>query len=208
MPSILITAFEPYDVWTENSSWLALVEFSKELPSSVRVVTRLYPVNLPVVRERLARDLAEDFDYALHVGQAPGAAAIRLEAFGINIGGSSKEPPEACQPLVADGPAAYRSALPLAKWARKLRESGIPATVSYHAGTYLCNAVLYLSQHLARQQRLRTQSTFLHLPLALSQTSNVTKEIAALPTKMAAAAIHLIVSDLATRGLPDAEALA
>lgn len=199
MSSILITAFEPYDIWTENSSWLALVEYSKDLPSSAKIVTRRYPVNFQLARERLARDLADNFDYALHLGQAPGSAAIRLEAYGINVGGSSKDPPESFQPLVANGPAAYRSTLPLWSWARKLRESGIPAAVSYHAGTYLCNAILYLSHHLAQQQRLRTQTTFLHLPLDISQTCGSFKETASLPTHISAAGLRLIVSDLATR---------
>jgi pyroglutamyl-peptidase len=200
MLSILITAFEPYDIWTENSSWLTLVEYSKSLPSSVKIVTRRYPVNFQMVRERLARDLADNFDYAIHLGQAPGSAAIRLEAFGINVGGSSKDSHETLQPLISDGPSAYRSTLPLANWARMLRESGVPAGVSYHAGTYLCNAVLYLSHHFAKQQRLKTQTTFLHLPLDITQVCGSHKEMPALPTRLCADGLQLIVSDLATQG--------
>lgn len=203
MLSILITAFEPYDIWTENSSWLALVEYSKDLPSasSVKIVTRRYPVNFQGTRQRLERDLMDDFDYAIHLGQAPGAAALRLEAFGVNVGGSSHDSHETFQPLVADGPAAYRSTLPLATWARMLRESRIPATVSYHAGTYLCNAVLYLSHHFAKQHQLRTRATFLHLPLDTSQACGSHKEMPALSTQLCATALRLIVTDLATQGL-------
>ena len=203
MPSILITAFEPYDIWSENSSWLALAEFAKHLPTSAKVVTRRYPVNFQLVRERLARDLADNFDYALHLGQAPGAAAIRLESIAINVGGSSKDPSDTFQPLVAGGPVAYRSALPLAVWAKQLREAGIPASVSYHAGTYLCNAILYLSHYLAEQQQLRTQMTFVHLPLDTSQITSQTrdtKELPALPTAMSVAALHLLVANLVKRG--------
>lgn len=203
MPRILITAFEPYDIWSENSSWLALVEFAKELPTASKVVTRLYPVNFPSVREQLAKDLADNFDYALHLGQAPGSAAIRLEAIGVNIGGSSKDHSDTFQPLVTDGPVAYRSALPLTAWAKQLRESGIPAAVSYHAGTYLCNATLYLSHYLAEQQKLRTRTTFIHLPLDTSQATQTTggnKEIAALPAAMSAEGLRRIVADLIKRG--------
>ena len=56
VPRIFITAFEPYEGWSENSSWLALVEFTKNLTPLARVTTRRYPVNFDVVRERLARD--------------------------------------------------------------------------------------------------------------------------------------------------------
>ena len=201
MPKILITAFEPYDIWTENSSWLALVEYLKDSPASstLRIVTRRYPVNFQLAKERLAQDLSDNFDYAIHLGQAPGSAAIRLEAYGINTGGSSQDSNESFQPLVFDGPAAYRSTLPLGAWAKMLREQGIPAAVSYHAGTYLCNAVLYLSHHFAKKQQLQTQATFLHLPLDVSQACGSNKEIATLPTQICAAGLRLIVSNLATQ---------
>ena len=40
MPTLLLTAFEPYDGWPENSSWLTLVELTKNLPSAPRLTTR------------------------------------------------------------------------------------------------------------------------------------------------------------------------
>jgi pyroglutamyl-peptidase len=199
MPRILITAFEPYDVWQDNSSWLALVEFTKELPDSAKIVTRRYPVNLKAVREGLARDLADNFDYALHLGQAPGAAAIRLESIGINVGGSSKEAADDYGSLVIDGPVAYRTTLPLATWSKQLRAAGIPASVSYHAGTFLCNATLYLSHYFVEKERMRTETAFIHLPVATSQVLNGSKEVASLPTTTAAAALRWIVNDLARR---------
>jgi pyroglutamyl-peptidase len=199
MPHIFITAFEPYDEWEENASWLALVEFTKALPPDAKITTRRYPVDFQIVRERLSRDLEEGFDCALHLGQAPGAASIRLEAIGLNVGGSSIEHPESLHPLVADGPVAYRSELPLAEWATQLRNAGVPATVSYHAGTYLCNAMLYLSHHLVQRQRLRTKAAFIHVPLDTSQAATTAKEVATLPASLAAAALRLIVDDLIKR---------
>lgn len=202
MLKILITAFEPYDIWTENSSWLTLVEYLRDSPASstVKIVTRRYPVNFPSAKERLAHDLSENFDYAIHLGQAPGSAAIRLEAYGINSGGSSHDANESLPPLVTDGPDAYRSTLPLGPWAKMLREHGIPASVSYHAGTYLCNAVLYLSHYFTKKQQLKTQATFLHLPLDVSQACGSRKEIATLPTSVCVAGLRLIVNDLITQG--------
>src|SRR5262245_29923078 len=106
MSSILLTAFEPYDRWPENSSWLALVELTRELPGGSKVVTRRYPVDFDVARSRLREDLAADYDYALHLGQAPGVSRIHLEAIGVNIGGHSSQSPDQFQLLVPDGPAA------------------------------------------------------------------------------------------------------
>jgi pyroglutamyl-peptidase len=197
--SILITAFEPYDRWPENSSWLALVELTRDLPPEPKVVTRRYPVHFEQTRARLFDDLAADYDFALHVGQAPGIGRVHLEAVGINVGGHSSLLPDQFQPLVADGPAAYRSTLPLAEWAGQIRQLGIPCQVSYHAGTYLCNALLYLTLHIAREQRLKTQAAFIHLPLAPQQVLGDRLDMPSLPSPLCAEAMRLIVRSLGTR---------
>jgi pyroglutamyl-peptidase len=194
--SILITAFEPYDRWPENSSWLALVELTRDLPAEPKVVTRRYPVDFEQARSRLFEDLSADYDFALHLGQAPGIGRIHLEAVGINVGGHSSLLPDQFQPLVADGPAAYRSSLPLADWAGQIRQLGIPCQVSYHAGTYLCNALLYLTHHIAREQRLKTRTAFIHLPLAPQQVLSERADVPTLPSVMCAEAVRLIVSQL------------
>ena len=200
MPTILLTAFEPYDRWPENSSWLALVELTRQLPAGAKVVTRRYPVDFEQTRSRLAEDLAADYDFALHLGQAPGLGRVHLEAIGINVGGHSSLLPDQFQPLVPGGPAAYRSTLPLASWAGQIRQQGIPCQVSYHAGTYLCNAVLYLTHHFAAEQRLKTRAAFIHLPLAPSQLLGDRQDCPSLPSPLAAEAVRLIVQELGERG--------
>jgi pyroglutamyl-peptidase len=183
--------------WQANASWLTILELTRELPAAPKIVTRLYPVDFRAARTKLTEDLAANYDYALHLGQAPGSAVIRLEAFGVNIGGSSRQLPEEFHPLAPDGPAAYQSSLPLAHWAGLLRRAGIPAQVSFHAGTFLCNATLYLSHHLTALAGYKTRSCFVHLPLATTQAVNDHQDVASLPTAMAAAAVRLILSELA-----------
>jgi pyroglutamyl-peptidase len=195
VPSVLLTAFDPYDHWVENASWLALVELTRNLPEGPKVVTRRYPVDFEIARSRLREDLAADFDFALHLGQAPGIGRIHLEAIGINVGGHSSQSHDELQPLVAGGPAAFQSSLPLAEWARRIQNLGIPCQVSYHAGTYLCNALLYLSHYFIELQRLKTQAAFVHLPLAPEQVLNERQEWPTLPTSQCAEAIRLILSD-------------
>ncbi len=197
MNSVLVTAFEPYDRWNANSSWLALVWLTQNLPSQVAITTRLYPVDFAAVKEKLANDLRANYDYALHLGQAPGSTRIQLEAIGINVGGSSMQRPDQFLPLVDGGPIAYRSPLPLSEWSQRLREANIPVQVSYHAGTYLCNATLYFSCYLAERMALKTRSTFIHLPLDLSQTAEQAQDLASLPAATAAAALQIIIEELA-----------
>jgi len=166
------------------------------LPEQPEVTTRLYPVDFDKVRQQLETDLAADFDVALHLGQAPGEAYIRIEAIGINVAGGRDQRPEEYVPLIDDGPSAYRSQLPLADWARKLRGEGIPAEMSYHAGTYLCNAALYLTHYYAQRDALKTQAAFFHIPLTPSQTVGELSNIPSLPTAESVRALRLILEEL------------
>lgn len=199
MKRVLLTAFEPYDRWKANSSWLALVHLTQDLPAAPAVTTRLYPVDFAAVRQRLAEDLRANYDFAIHLGQAPGSSRIQLEAVAINVGGASSQTPDQFRPLVDGGPVGYQSPLPVGDWSLKLRRQGIPAQVSYHCGTYLCNAVLYLSCHLAHEMGLKTQSLFVHLPLETSQAAAEGQALASLPVATTAAAVRSILDELAGR---------
>ncbi|HEY2761377.1 MAG TPA: pyroglutamyl-peptidase I [Pirellulales bacterium] len=197
MSRVLLTAFEPYDRWKANAGWLALVELTRNLPERPYVTTRLYPVDFSEMKARLEADLSAEYDFALHVGQAPGSSRIQLESIGLNIGGSSSQSPDQYRTLVEDGPVAYRSSLPLADWAVKLRRAGVPAQVSYHAGTYLCNATLYWSHWLTERMALPTQAAFIHMPLDISQVVNEPHGAPSLPSSISGHAIGLILEELA-----------
>jgi pyroglutamyl-peptidase len=200
MRRVLLTAFEPYDRWKENASWLALMEVTRQPIAGIKLITRRYPVDFEAVQQRLEEDLAQQPEVALHLGQAPGLGRIHLEAIGLNVGGHSSQMPDTFQPLVPEGPVAYRSQLPLADWAASLRAQGIPCQVSYHAGTYLCNALLYLSLHRAAQRGWRLQAAFVHLPLAPVQVLDQRQDWPSLPTFVAADAIRWMLSQLADPG--------
>ena len=121
---------------------------------------------------------------------------LHLEAIGLNVRGHSSEHSEGYSPLIPDGPVAYRSNLPLADWSAQLRAAGIPAQVSYHAGTFLCNAALYTTHYLAEREGLRTQATFLHLPLEPRQVLQSQHDMPHLGVQMAAAAVRLILTQI------------
>ncbi len=196
MTRVLLTAFEPYDVWKANASWLALVDLTSDLPSQPQVTTRLYPVDFDRLRERLASDLAENFDVTLHLGQAPGSGQIQLESIGLNIATGPGELPESGSKLVSDGATAYQSTLPLARWAQQLRSAGIPTQVSHHAGTYLCNAALYLALHHNDDAERHTRSAFIHLPLNPSQVANSARDLPSMSARVVANGLRLILDDL------------
>ena len=74
------------------------------------------------------------------------------------------------EPIVAGGPAAYFSTLPLKAMLRDLRAAGVPAEVSQTAGTYVCNHVLYGLMHALRRTP-RVRGGFVHIPFAPDQAA-------------------------------------
>jgi pyroglutamyl-peptidase len=188
MTRILLTAFEAYEPWTTNASWLALIELTRVLPLDVEITTRLYPVALQAMKDKLAKDLKSNFDYAFHVGQAPQSSCIQLEEFALNVvsAGHTMDHAEAAGVVCDGGPDSYRSLLPVRRYAQALREDGIPARVSFHAGTFLCNAIFYWSCSLAEDLELPTKSTFVHVPLDTSQVLQLDEPTPFMPAAMVA----------------------
>jgi pyroglutamyl-peptidase len=190
---ILLTAFEPYDQWSSNSSWETIVELLRVRGTIPNVITRRYPVSLTRFQERLEVDLARGFDSIIHLGQAPGISQIHLEAIAINVAGVTEAEGADFGDLVVGGPVGYRSKFPLGIWASYLRQSGIPARVSYHAGTYLCNAALYLSHHWLETHGKTGRVAFIHLPLSDQQVRESGRSLASMPLDTMVKAVGLLL---------------
>ncbi len=82
MTKILLTAFEPYDQWTENSSWLTLVELTRWYDPRFTLVTRRYPVDLAAVNERVRKDLMDALTLLCILAKPLALPSIRLESTG------------------------------------------------------------------------------------------------------------------------------
>jgi len=77
-----------------------------------------------------------------------------------------------------NGPAAYRSTLPVARTREVLRGAGIPCRISDSAGTFLCNALMYAAlDHCGREQR-DTRCSFIHLPYLPGQVAGLLNYLA------------------------------
>lgn len=193
---VLLTAFDPYDEWQENSSWLALVELLQEMPRNLDLVTRRYPVDLEVLQERLYKDLEQAYDVVLHLGQSPGASSIKLEAITLNVAGNVEEKGKDLPALIPGASTAFRSELPLGELTRQLQSAEIPAFVSYHAGTFLCNATMYLTHHYFCKSRTRPSVGFMHLPLAPQQVAAQGRSMPSMAVSTMARAIRIVLDTL------------
>ena len=196
---VLLTAFEPYDTWEQNSSWEALVAFLHHCGLPMGVTTRRYPVDLIQLQSRLEKDLTLGFDAVLHLGQAPGISRVQMEAIAVNVAGMTEAAGDFFGPLVQNAPVAYRTKFPLDHWNLQLRSSGIPCSVSFHAGTYLCNAAMFLSHHWHEVNNRSCSIGFVHIPLTPEQVLHSRRDLPSMPREQSAEAIGRILDLILNR---------
>jgi pyroglutamyl-peptidase len=147
MKKLLITGFAPFGGEEINPSWEAV----RALPERI-LEYELTKLRLPVVfgeAAKIAIAEAEKIraDVVLCIGQAGGRAEVCPELVGINLKNASIPDNEGNQPkdepIAEGGDAAYFSTLPVRKIADAISAAGIPARLSYSAGAYVCNELLY-----------------------------------------------------------------
>ena len=192
-PTILLTGFEPFDGQSTNPSWDAVFALNGKRIAGHRVVARRLPVtfgaSLKVLRAAL-RDVSPAL--VICVGLAAGRANISLERIAINVDDARIPDSDGSQPvdepIVADGPAAYFSTLPIKSMLAGLREAGFPAEISQTAGTYVCNHVFYGLMHALRK-RLKVRGGFIHIPYSPEQAS--VADAPGLPVETVADALRL-----------------
>lgn len=170
-PRVLLTGFAPFGGEAVNPSWLAVQSLQGRRISGHRVVAAQLPTVFGDAPRRL-QALVREHRPALVVcvGQAGGRAALSLERVAINLNDARIADNAGAQPIdtpvVAGGPAAYFSTLPVKAMLVTLQRQGLAAEVSQTAGTFVCNQVFYALMHLLATQRglKNTRGGFIHVP--------------------------------------------
>ena len=168
MLRVLLTSFEPFGGLALNSSHETAREVVRRPIPGVELTWRMLPVVMGACVEQV-RAAAKEVrpDLLLCLGQAAGAAAIRLEDRGVNLhdfpipDNAGNQPKK--EPILPNGPAMHRTSIPLTPLADALRREGLAVEVSLSAGTYVCNHLYY---HLLHH---RLPALFVHLPLLPGQ---------------------------------------
>jgi pyroglutamyl-peptidase len=167
---LLVTGFEPYGGERLNPSG----EIARGLDGGRIAGLPVRGVALPVAHREAAAALGEclaapGLVAAVHLGLAGGRARIAVECVAVNVMDyaipDNRGERRAGEPCVPGGPAAYLATLPVRRIREALAAAGIPAYLSYTAGTYLCNYTLYASLHTIAARGLGVRAGFLHLPL-------------------------------------------
>lgn len=175
MKTLLLTGFEPFGGEAINPAWEVAKALDGQLIADAKVIAKCLPCVFDESLQVLAKHISElKPDIVISLGQAGGRTDITPERVAINLNDARIPDNHGQQPIdtpiVADGETAYFTTLPIKAIVKALKDAGIPASVSYTAGTFVCNHVFYGLQRLARQYGI-AKSGFIHIPYLPEQAT-------------------------------------
>lgn len=175
---LLLTAFDPFGGEPINPA-LEAVKLVADRIGDVDVVK----VEVPTVFGKSVATVAaaierEKPDAVLCIGQAGGRFDMTPERVAINLDDARIKDNEGNQPIdtpiFADGDPAYFTTLPIKSMVARIRQAGIPASVSNTAGTFVCNHLMYGVLYTLAKKYPHVKGGFMHVPFVTSQVVNRT----------------------------------
>ena len=175
MKKVLITGFDPFGGEKINPAYEAVKLLPDEI-GGAKIVKKEIPTVFQKGPDAVYEAIQENQpNFVLCIGQAGGRSQVTPEWVGINFRNARIADNEGNQPLqtsvVENGPEAYFTMLPVFRMVEKMKENGIPASVSYTAGTYVCNDVMYSVLHYCHTEFKDVKGGFMHVPFATEQLS-------------------------------------
>ena len=170
---ILVTGFDPFGGEPINPA----IESVKRLPDNI-AGAEIIKLEIPTVRKKSLEKIEKAInehnpDVILSIGQAGGRFDISIERIGINLDDFRIPDNEGNQiidePIFPDGENSYFVKLPVKAMVQNVQKNNIPASVSYTAGTFVCNHVLYGVLYLIEQKYEGKKSGFIHIPFLPQQ---------------------------------------
>lgn len=170
---ILVTGFDPFGGEKVNPAYEAV----KLLPDTI-AGAEIIKLEIPTVFSKSGPAVEAGIvkyqpDVVINVGQAGGRSCVTIERVGINLAeaiipdNAGETPMD--EPLQEDGAPAYFATIPVKAIVQNIRDHGIPCHISYSAGTYVCNCVMYNVLHLAATKYPNIRAGFIHVPYASEQ---------------------------------------
>ncbi len=196
--TVLVTGFEPFGGECTNPSYEAV----KLLPDKIgqcNIIKMSLPVEYATCGAALRAAIeGHSPDAVICVGQAGGRVDMTVERVAINLAEARIADNAGFQPsgvpLVQGGPAAYFATIPVKAIVGAMQDGGVPASVSYTAGTFVCNAIMYELLHMLQSDYKETIGGFIHVPYSPDQAAK--KRLASMPIDLIARGLEIAVSTL------------
>ncbi len=172
---ILLTAFDPFGGEKVNAAEEAL-KLIPDRTGGAEVVKLTVPTVFYKCISALGEAIAREQPAAvLCIGQAGGRCDLSIERVAINLMDAGIPDNEGVAPvdraIFPDGKNAYFSTLPVKAMVQAIRAAGLPASLSYSAGTFVCNQLMYGLLYTLERQYPAVRGGFLHIPFTPAQAA-------------------------------------
>lgn len=194
---ILVTGFDPFGGESVNPAFEAV----KLLPDTI-AGSEIVKLEIPTVFTRSTVVTEEAIikhqpDVVLSIGQAGGRSNISIERVAINLAEARIPDNDGEQPfdekLQEDGENAYFTSLPVKAMVQNVRDHGIPSSISYTAGTYVCNSIMYNVLYLVNTKYPHIRAGFIHVPFATEQVTDKADGTPSMPVELIAKGIEYAI---------------
>lgn len=194
---VLVTGFDPFDKDIVNPAYEAV----KILPDKIQD-SEIIKLEIPTSFERSKIAIEEAIekyspDIILSIGQAGGRNEITVEKVAINLLEARIKDNDGYQPsglsIREDGDTAYFTNLPIKGMVAHIKENNIPATISYTAGTFVCNSVMYNILYLIDKKYPNIRGGFIHVPYLPEQVVSKSPVPSSMSLEMVSKAIELSI---------------
>ena len=198
---ILVTGFDPFGGESVNPAYEAV----KLLPDVIGGA-EIFKLEIPTVFSLSGPAVEEGIrkyqpDVVICVGQAGGRASISVEKVAINFvdaripDNNGQQPLD--EPLQADGPAAYFATLPVKAMVQHVKEAGLPCYLSFTAGTYVCNSIMYNVLYMCEKRYPGIRAGFIHVPYACGQVIDKANTTPSMPLETIAKSLEYAIEAVA-----------
>jgi pyroglutamyl-peptidase len=166
---ILVTGFEPFGGGTVNPASLAVQRLKTTTRRNVELVVREIPTIFGKSAQAVQDAILDLSPQAvISVGQAGGTPGIRVERVALNLDDARIPDNEGNSPgdslIDPAGPVAYWATIPVREVVDAIAKQGIPAFISYSAGTFVCNHVFYSTCNFVAKKDMPVKVGFIHVP--------------------------------------------
>lgn len=170
---VLVTGFEPFDIYDINPSQLIAEELNGQIIDGAEIVGIILPVDFDKSVENVTRAI-EDYNplVVISLGLDAKTKTIDVEKLSINLKRYARnEIAFWFIPRFLDfGSPFFRlSTLKTKEIVENLKTADISAKQGFFAGTYVCNAVFYKTLAYIDENELSMRAGFIHVPLLVSQ---------------------------------------
>ena len=172
MRRVLLTGFEAFGTTPVNPAEQVARHLDGEQIEGAQILSRTVPNTFFTCIEVVRAAIEEvQPDVVVMMGEYGGRAMITVERIAQNLNDGTRyglhdNAGKLLQDVLTapDGPAAYRSTLPIRAMVRAMRQAGIPSDISDAAGTFCCNHLMYGILHHIAVEGLNLRAGWVHLP--------------------------------------------